>query len=108
MFCTRTAKSKKADAFLATPLERPKMIPSVNLTSGFPPEGTNMAEYCAGKNVIIVGIPGAFTPVCMGTHIPAYFDNQEALKETGVEEVIVFSVNDASVMGAFAKEMKSE
>jgi peroxiredoxin len=30
---------------------------------GFPDvENINVAEYCSGKNVIIVGLPGAFTP----------------------------------------------
>jgi len=28
----------------------------------FPPKKINMAEYIAGKNVVIVGLPGAFTP----------------------------------------------
>ena len=28
----------------------------------FPPKKVNVAEYVAGKNVILVGLPGAFTP----------------------------------------------
>jgi len=28
----------------------------------FPPEKVNIAQYVAGKNVILVGLPGAFTP----------------------------------------------
>jgi len=93
---------------VASPPARPSKIPSVNLLSGFPPTPTNMAEYCAGKNVVILGIPGAFTPVCTSAHVPEYFEKQEELTSLGVEEIIVFSVNDVSVMGAYAKEMKSE
>jgi peroxiredoxin len=37
-------------------------IPSIEMDSGFPPEKVNMAEYTAGKNVFVVGLPGAFTP----------------------------------------------
>ena len=37
-------------------------IPAVDLHSGFPPSMVNMAEHCAGRNVAIVGLPGAFTP----------------------------------------------
>jgi len=37
-------------------------IPSVELDCGFPPEKVNMAERTRGKRVILVGLPGAFTP----------------------------------------------
>lgn len=37
-------------------------IPSVELDCGFPPEKVNMAERTKGKRVILVGLPGAFTP----------------------------------------------
>lgn len=42
----------------------PSKIPSVEIFDAvFPgPSTVNVAEYCAGKNVIIVGLPGAFTP----------------------------------------------
>lgn len=42
----------------------PSKIPSVDIFDAtFPgPKTVNVAEYCAGKNVIIVGLPGAFTP----------------------------------------------
>lgn len=39
-------------------------LPSADVfTSVFPgTEKINITDYCAGKNVIIVGLPGAFTP----------------------------------------------
>jgi len=38
-------------------------LPSVELLQGFPDvEKINMAEYSKDKNMIIVGLPGAFTP----------------------------------------------
>lgn len=38
-------------------------IPSgVELHKGFPPEKVDLANYVAGRNVIVVGLPGAFTP----------------------------------------------
>jgi len=49
------------------PAERPPIavgsqLPSVELHLGFPPEAVNMQERCKGKRVIVVGLPGAFTP----------------------------------------------
>jgi hypothetical protein len=41
----------------------PSKLPSVEVMQGFPDVAKiNIAEHCAGKNVIIVGLPGAFTP----------------------------------------------
>jgi peroxiredoxin len=38
-------------------------LPSVEVMQGFPDvKKINITDYCAGKNVIIVGLPGAFTP----------------------------------------------
>ena len=37
-------------------------VPSIDLDLGFPPEKINLANRVAGKKVIVVGLPGAFTP----------------------------------------------
>ena len=37
-------------------------VPSYDLDFGFPPTKVDLASRVAGKNVIIVGLPGAFTP----------------------------------------------
>ena len=38
-------------------------LPSVELFQGFPdPQKVNLADYAKEKNVIVVGLPGAFTP----------------------------------------------
>ena len=40
--------------------------------------------------------------------IPGYLEHQAALKAAGVEEVMVFCVNDGAVMTAWGKEMMIE
>ena len=57
---------------------------------------------------VVVGVPGAFTPTCSGTHVPGYLAKQAALKAKGVSEVIVCSVNDGAVMEGWAKDQKVE
>jgi len=37
-------------------------IPDVSVDKNFPPEKVNLAEFCNGKKVVVVGLPGAFTP----------------------------------------------
>lgn len=37
-------------------------IPNVGLDKGFPPEKLMLGDFCKGKKVILIGLPGAFTP----------------------------------------------
>ena len=49
--------------FANNPLKVGDKVPSVELHYGFgPPSMINLAERVAGKKVILVGLPGAFTP----------------------------------------------
>ncbi|ERM98641.1 hypothetical protein AMTR_s00109p00099750 [Amborella trichopoda] len=46
----------------------------------------------AGKKVVFVGVPGAFTPTCSSKHVPGFIAQAEELKSKGVDEIFVFSV----------------
>jgi len=81
-------------------------LPSVELHQGFPPKKYNLADFAKDKNVILLGLPGAFTPTWSTKQIPNYLENQDALRKAGVDTVIVYSVNDAAVMQAWAKDQK--
>jgi len=37
-------------------------VPSVSLDQGFPPVKVPLADYCKDKKIVLVGLPGAFTP----------------------------------------------
>jgi len=37
-------------------------VPDVSLDKGFPPDKVSLPEFCKGKKVVLVGLPGAFTP----------------------------------------------
>lgn len=38
------------------------MLPDVALHQGFPPEMVSTKSLCSGRKIVIVGLPGAFTP----------------------------------------------
>lgn len=61
------------------------------------------SEFFAGRRVALFAVPGAFTPTCSNNHLPGFVEKGAALKAKGVDEVACTAVNDAFVMGAWAK-----
>ena len=71
------------------------------------PNPVDVIKSCTGKTIAIIGLPGAFTPTCSAKHVPGYLQNFEAFKAASVDEIWCISVNDAFVMGAWARDQKS-
>ena len=71
------------------------------------PNAFKVEDLVKGKKIAIFGLPGAFTPTCSAKHVPSYLENLDALKGKGVDEVWCFAVNDAFVMGAWARDQKA-
>ena len=71
------------------------------------PNPVKARDAAKGKTIAVFGLPGAFTPTCSAKHVPGYVENFDALKKAGVDEIWCVSVNDAFVMGAWAREQKS-
>jgi peroxiredoxin len=64
----------------------------------------NTAELFAGKKVVLIAVPGAFTPLCSAQHLPGFVTKVEEMKKKGVDEVFCLSVNDGWVMDAWGKD----
>lgn len=71
------------------------------------PNKVDVAQAVAGKTIAIFGLPGAFTPTCSAKHVPGYVEKCKELKSAGVDEIWCVSVNDAYVMGAWARDQKT-
>ena len=83
-------------------------IPEENLivmTEKDGPQGFSLREYCKGKKIVLIGLPGAFTPTCHRNHLPGYLENYDALKSKGVDEIICFSTNDIFVNSAWIQSL---
>lgn len=71
------------------------------------PNPVYVAAASAGKTIALFGLPGAFTPTCSGKHVPGYVAAYNEFKAAGVDEIWCLSVNDAFVMGAWARDQKT-
>jgi glutaredoxin/glutathione-dependent peroxiredoxin len=67
-------------------------------------KNVDSAKFFAGKKVVLVGFPGAFTPTCTSTHVPEFIKLHEKFKEQKVE-VVGLAVNDPFVLKEFGEEM---
>ena len=55
-------------------------------------------EIFLGNRVVVFSLPGAFTPICSTFQVPSFEQNYEKIREMGVDEIYVISVNDTFVM----------
>ncbi|MBF9057656.1 redoxin family protein [Rhodobacterales bacterium HKCCSP123] len=62
------------------------------------PSEIHLGERIAGQRVVIVGVPGAFTPTCDGKHLPSFVRTKPQFDAKGIDEIFCVSVNDAHVM----------
>ena len=57
----------------------------------------------AGRKVVLVAVPGAFTPTCSMNQLPGFLAAIDAIKAKGVDTIACTSVNDVHVMNAWGK-----
>jgi glutaredoxin/glutathione-dependent peroxiredoxin len=81
-------------------------IPNVSVTAATAdgPEAIETDAIFKSKKVVLFAVPGAFTPTCSVRHLPGFVENAEAIKARGVDTIACIAVNDAFVMGAWAKD----
>ena len=92
---------QKFDASEGKPPTSPVSFPNLHLVIGRTRD-SHPAEF-KKKKVVLVSVPGAFTPTCSVSHIPSYIQNADKLKAQGVDQIVVIAFNDAWVMSAWGK-----
>jgi len=68
------------------------------------PGGMSTVDLFSGKKVVLVSVPGAFTPTCSMNHLPGFVDQADALRAKGVDTIACMAVNDVFVMDAWGKD----
>lgn len=68
------------------------------------PSGISTDALFSGKKVVLVSVPGAFTPTCSMNHLPGFVEQAAALKAKGVDTIACMAVNDVFVMDAWGRD----
>jgi peroxiredoxin len=72
------------------------------------PAAKTTDDLFKGRKVVLVAVPGAFTPTCHRNHLPGYVQKLAEIRTRGVDAVLVTSVNDVFVMDAWGKASGAE
>ncbi|HEX2137381.1 MAG TPA: peroxiredoxin [Microvirga sp.] len=72
------------------------------------PEPRTTDDIFNGRKVVLVGVPGAFTPTCHRNHLPGFVEKAQQFKAKGVDAIAVTAINDVFVMDAWARSSGAE
>ena len=64
-----------------------------------------MHALLVGKRAVVVGVPGAFTPVCTREHVPGLVAQADRLRASGVDYVICVTPDNPWVTKAWSHEV---
>ena len=67
------------------------------------PEAVSTKKLLENKRVLLIGVPGAFTPTCAKDHLPGFIKNIDNFFNKGIDKIYVVSVNDPFVMDSWIK-----
>ena len=65
------------------------------------PKAFKTAEIFNEKKIILVSVPGAFTPTCSNEHLPGYMKLFDEFKKKGIDDIYFVATNDPFVMDAW-------
>jgi glutaredoxin/glutathione-dependent peroxiredoxin len=70
---------------------------------GDEPQAYKLHDLIRDRNVVVVGLPGAFTPTCSRLHLPDLIGNAARLQEAGIEDILCIAPNDPWVLREWAR-----
>ncbi|MBC6444670.1 MAG: peroxiredoxin [Alphaproteobacteria bacterium GM202ARS2] len=71
------------------------------------PQQVNSIDLLAQQTVLLIAVPGAFTPTC-DDQMPGYVTQAEAFRQKGIDALYCLSINDPFVMGAWEEKLASQ
>ena len=69
------------------------------------PESLPALRLFERRKVVLVSVPGAFTPTCSMHHLPGLVRQASQILQKGVDTIACMAVNDVYVMEAWARHL---
>lgn len=75
------------------------------LLEGNKPKPVRLHDLLRHRNILIAGLPGAFTPTCTRHHLPNLIANAGRLHAAGLDEIYCIVPNDPWVLREWAQKL---
>ena len=62
-------------------------------------------DLFSGRRAVMIGVPGAFTPVCTDKHLPDFVAGADRLKRAGFDLIVCLAANDPWTVGSWAAQV---
>ena len=76
--------------------------------TGDGPAAKSTDDVFRGRKVVLVAVPGAFTPTCDRNHLPGYVQRADEIKAAGIDAILVTAVNDVFVLKAWSASTEAD
>lgn len=86
-------------------------IPDVNvgyLDGASSPTSVSLREVLGKGTHIVIGVPGAFTPICTKRHLPRFIEKAPMLKQSGFDQINCIVSNDPFAVDEWRKQIDPE
>jgi peroxiredoxin len=67
------------------------------------PAAKTTDDIFKGRKVVLIAVPGAFTPTCDRNHLPGYVKHADEIRAAGIDAIAVTAANDVFVLNAWSK-----
>ena len=67
------------------------------MDDNFEVQKASSSELFDNKNIILIGMPGAFSPTCSMMHLPSFIKSVKKFEDLGIDEIYCVLVNDVYV-----------
>jgi len=71
-------------------------------------ESVALERQLQGRKVLLLGVPGAFTPVCTTEHVPELVAHADRLKASGIDRIFCIATNDPWSIALWAEQLDPE
>ena len=72
------------------------------------PAAKTTDDVFKGRKVVLVAVPGAYTPTCDRNHLPGYVQRADEIRAAGLDAILVTSVNDVFVLKAWSQSANAD